>query len=392
MSYTTTKRPKKREPTQTPPEWIDLLGEFDHALTRVRLLWRRGQGRYRPLVPLSVAVEELDHAGMEEWDELELAETHYEWAVPTHESPVEREQRLRDNAAELWAMAVAWTRAKGPVCDFQLRGYGSENEILVEDGKRCNLTGERSRYEDDPSDRSTLEDTIRNLIKDERNAWQQVDKTKDALLGRLVDERTKLFDNMDRASSAAPKIIDNLRAVLDSAMAFQQRQFDNLVDQVSHDRHIEVQAFTEMQRTQRVRAVSKIVGDGVSALIAGGLPLVHTLLDNLGRSSQGVPQFEDARDALAYLAITLRADQLVDCFTANAPPNIAQETINLLDGASLQDDEPSAVACVKKVARVLFNHPAYRKAVTPEQWIATQYIFGRIALLRYVTEEYEAGA
>src|SRR5690606_12137186 len=119
-----TKRAKKRQPTQTPPEWADILREHDHKLTRVRMLWRRGGGRYRPLVPVNLALEDLEALEFEDWEELELDETHFEWSTPIEETRDEREHRLADAARELWAVAMTWTRAKGPVCDFQLRGYG----------------------------------------------------------------------------------------------------------------------------------------------------------------------------------------------------------------------------------------------------------------------------
>ncbi|PRP96096.1 hypothetical protein [Enhygromyxa salina] len=142
-----TKRAKKRQSTQTPSEWVDIFAEHDDALVRVRILWRRGGGRYRPIVPVNLTLEDLEVLDFEEWEDLELPETNFDWSVPVDEHPDARERRLADNARELWAVAVLWSRAKGPVCDFQLRGYGSDDEILFEDGKRCNLSGEQSRYD-----------------------------------------------------------------------------------------------------------------------------------------------------------------------------------------------------------------------------------------------------
>ncbi len=78
-----TKRAKKRQPTQTPPEWADTLRKHDHELTRVRLLWRRGGGWYRPIVPVNLALEDLEVLEFEDWEELELDESHFEWGGTT---------------------------------------------------------------------------------------------------------------------------------------------------------------------------------------------------------------------------------------------------------------------------------------------------------------------
>ena len=68
------KRARKRQPTQPPPEWAELFAEHDDALTRVRMLWRRGGGRYRPLVPVNLALEDLEALDFEEWEEMEMDE------------------------------------------------------------------------------------------------------------------------------------------------------------------------------------------------------------------------------------------------------------------------------------------------------------------------------
>ena len=79
------------------------------------------------------------------------------------------------------------------ICGRQA-GYGGADEILFEDGKRCNLSGEQSRYDDASSEgeRPTVSDAVRQMINDERAAWMQMDRVKDGLINRLTDDREKL--------------------------------------------------------------------------------------------------------------------------------------------------------------------------------------------------------
>jgi hypothetical protein len=51
-----------------------------------------------------------------------------------------------------------------------LRGYGSDDEILFEDGKRCNLSGEHSRYDDSERERPPVDEAMRAMISAERSA------------------------------------------------------------------------------------------------------------------------------------------------------------------------------------------------------------------------------
>ena len=245
------KRAKKRHPTQTPPEWIDLFAEHDDDLTRVRMLWRRGGGRYRPLVPVNLALEDLETLDFEDWEDLELPETHFEWAVPLDEGPDDRQRRHAEAARELWAVAVLWTRAKGPVCDFQLRGYVGDEAIAFEDGKRCNLSGEQSRYDDNERERRPVDDAVRAMISDERAAWLQMDRVKDGLINRLTDDREKLFTHLDRTTAAAPELIGHARDVLERAIDFQQKHFEEYMSRAGGRRELEARAFAEYQKSKR---------------------------------------------------------------------------------------------------------------------------------------------
>ena len=68
------------------------------------MLWQRGGGRYRPIVPVNLALEDLEVLDFDEWEDLELPETNFDWSVPVDESPDTRDRRLADNAREVWVV------------------------------------------------------------------------------------------------------------------------------------------------------------------------------------------------------------------------------------------------------------------------------------------------
>jgi hypothetical protein len=387
------KRARKREPTQTPPEWFDLFREHDDQLVRVRLLWRRGGGRYRPIVPINLALEDLDNASFEEWEDFELRESHFDWATVDGENMVERDRRIEEVARELWAVAVAWTRAKGPVCDFQLRGYGSQGEILVEDGKRCNLSGERTRYEDDPAERSGVDETVRRLMGDERSAWRHLDQVKDSLIGRLTEERGRLFDNVERASSAAPAVISNVHHLLDRAIEFHQRSVDDYVSRAGGERELEARAFAELQKTRRSEAALGFLKDAATSLAGYALPFIQILREQ-GTRFHSVPEFKCAQQALGYLAITLKAEQIMACMSGGSEAqhrDSAEQTLATLDLLSRYPSEFEAVTKIEPLLTSLFTSGPFRSVATPEQLITVNYIIGRAALFRMAGNEHGGG-
>jgi hypothetical protein len=386
----TTKRARKRQPNQTPPEWADLFSTHDTSLTRVRMLWRRGGGKYRPLVPVNLALEDLEALDFEEWEDLELPETHYEWAVPTSEAPDERERRLAETARELWAVAVHWTRAKGPVCDFQLRGYGGDENILFEDGKRCNLSGEQSRYDDSDRERQPADEAMRAMIIDERAAWLQMDRVKDGMVSKLTDDRDKLFGYLERATRAAPDMIERARDVLERAIDFQQQKFEEHMSRAGGKRELEARAFAEYQKTKRMDAALAMVKDmGASAMVA--LPSLGKLIENItGRSAQSLPTFACAQHAMAYLYLSLEPERLAPCVAVEGEDPIATATkvISLLDYYSRMRDEPAMLAQAETVIRKVLSRQAFRAIARDEEIIAVQYVMGRAALYRAVEDHH----
>jgi hypothetical protein len=387
----TTKRARKRQPNQTPPEWAELFSAHDTNLTRVRMLWRRGGGRYRPLVPVNLALEDLEALDFEEWEDLELPETHYEWAVPTSETPDQRERRLAETSRELWAVAVHWTRAKGPVCDFQLRGYGGDENILFEDGKRCNLSGEQSRYDDSERERPPADEAMRAMIIDERAAWLQLDRVKDGLVGRLTEDREKLFGHLDRTTRAAPELIGHARDVLERAIEFQQRHFEEYMSRAGGKRELEARAFAEYQKTKRMDAALAMVKDmGASAMVA--LPALGKLIERVtGRSAQSLPNFKCAQQAMAYLYLSLEPERLAPCVMGEGEEKLAMATkiIALIDHYSRTADERTMLANAEPLIRNVLSRQTFRAVASEEEFIAVQYVMGRAAMYRAMEDHHE---
>ncbi len=385
------KRAKKRQPTQTPSEWVDLFTEHDDVLMRIRMLWRRGGGRYRPLVPVNLALEDLEALDFDEWEELEMPETHFEWATLDSEAPDDHQRRLADQARELWAVAILWTRAKGPVCDFQLRGYANGEDILFEDGKRCNLSGEYSRYDDNERERPPVDEAMRAMISDERSAWHQMDRVKDGLIGQLNDDRERLFAHLDRTTSAAPELIENARDVLERAISFQQHHFEDYMSRAGGRRELEAKAFTEYQKTKRSNMAFAFLRDAGMAL-AATLPLVQGLLEGMtGRASQVIPKFEKAQQALAYLHLSVIPEQLAQCFSGTAEERLerAKSIIATFDVLSQRPDESAMLIEAQPLIRSLLSTLQFQQAVSPDQVLVAQYVIGRAAMFRMGQDVYE---
>jgi hypothetical protein len=384
-----TKRAKKRQPTQTPPEWADTFREHDHELTRIRMLWRRGGGRYRPIVPVNLALEDLEALDFEEWEELELDETHFEWSTPINETADERERRLAEAARELWAVAMAWTRAKGPVCDFQLRGYGSGDEIAFEDGKRCNLSGEHSRHDDSGQERATIDDTMRAMIGDERTAWHQMDRLKDAHITRLTTDSERLLANLERTTATAPRLIQDAREILEDAIEFQQKHFEDYVGRAGGQRELEAKAFAEYQKTKRFNGLFELLRDGGRAVVAA-IPTALQLFEHITeRDAPTLPKFEVAQQAIAYLHLSLQPERLAVCFagdTSEARLKRARTAMTILMRTSKIDDELQALIEVGPLIQYLFRTERFQEVASAEERIAARYVLARAAMYRLAYE------
>ena len=377
-------------PTQTPSQWVELFSTHDAELIRVRMLWRRGGSRYRPLVPLNLALEELEQLDFDQWEELELPETHFEWATVEKEGDDERSHRVAATARELWSLAVAWTSAKGPVCDFQLRGYGPQDEILFEDGRRCNLSGERARYDDD-DDRGTsnLGDALRRHLNDERSSWQSIDRVKDSLLTRMTSEREKLFSSLEQSTNAAPALIERIHELFDTAISYQQRTYHEHMTGAGARREFEVRAFAEQERTKRSEMLLSFARQTGQAMFAA-VPAVHAMfVEAFGRVSQSMPEFKVAQHALAYLYLTLTVEDVAKYTKVEAQGmSDAHAFLSLLDTMSRRSDEAQVLSELEPVVRLVLTSDGFLAGLSEQQRMAVHFIVGRAALFRFAREKF----
>jgi hypothetical protein len=73
-----------------------------------------------------------------------------------------------------------------------------------------------------------------------------MDRVKDGLIGRLTDDRERLFGHLDRTTSAAPALIENARNVLERAIGCQQRHFEEYMSRAGGQRELEARALPSL--------------------------------------------------------------------------------------------------------------------------------------------------
>ena len=122
---------------------------------------------------------------------------------------------------------------------------------MFEDGKRRNLSGEQSRYDDNDQERATIDDTMRAMIGDERGTWHQMDRVIHAHITLLTNESERLFGHLKRTTAAAPRLIEDAREILERAIDFQQKHYEDCVGRAGGRRELEARAFAEYQKTKR---------------------------------------------------------------------------------------------------------------------------------------------
>ena len=263
-------------------------------------------------------------------------------------------------------------------------------------GKRCNLSGEQSRYDDASSERErpTVSDAVRQMINDERAAWMQMDRVKDGLINRLTDDREKLFKHLDRTTTAAPELIENARDVLERAINFQQSHFADYMSRATGQRQLEAEAFKEYQRTKRADRAFVLVRDLGSSAFAAIPTIRAAVMDITGNVGQALPKFGCAQQAMAYLHLTVQIEQLVQCFTGTQAERLqtAQEVSAMFDACSRIPDERAMLKQAEHIVKDLLATPVFAGVATPEQHVVAQYVIGRAALLRVVYEHGEQSA
>ncbi|NVB38214.1 hypothetical protein G6O69_37990 [Pseudenhygromyxa sp. WMMC2535] len=362
---------KKRE-ASAPNEWIDALVAHDEQLLRVRLLWRRGSSRYRPMVSPALDLSEFEGAPVRTWEGFELSDTHFEWPPGEDEDPQELREQARLIVEGLWRRCVHWARGLDSRCDFQLRGYGEDGAVLFEVSRR--VEGGRGPSEEmGEEEHSPPQDRF-------GDDFERINAIKDELLLKLTEERNHSFSLAQKASAAAPELISSTRAILERAIEYEQEQVRGLLDQHTGRTEARARAFEAKQQTQRRGMTLEFLRYAVDATLTTVVPTARAMFENwANRSMQVFPEFRCAQQALAYVGMTLTQPQLCKLFNDNR--NAIEGFMVLVEEAAKMEDEREALLHLRGMSKV-FVTKRFLEIGTPEQQLAGRYIVGRLAMYR----------
>lgn len=388
------------ESTTSPSAWVDALEEHDAELARVRLMWRRGGGRYRPMVRPDVDPNDLEEAPMSDWDANELPDAHPEWSGPNPLESVEQARaRVRKMGAHFWRLALDWTRANGPICDVQLRGYTSDGGVLFEEGKRCNLAAgsrrstsaseglpvverERVEHRREPTEheRERLEHERDFQARREARLMadvHQIHHTYGDLLGSLKRERDEAMGLTQETIRLVPDLFAEASKVIRDSLDHHRAQVRETVANATGKREYEFHAYSEQQETARHDRTIGFLIEAVQVGVGMLGPLASQIIETMrGRAgATGFMEFQNAQQALAYLHMTLTQLQLGHLF-----PNSVSDFMDILAECARCEDESEALRGLKGM-EVIFKSPRWAQAAQPDQQIAARYVIGRISLL-----------
>jgi hypothetical protein len=385
-----------------PTAWVDLLDEHDAELGRVRLFWRRGKGRYRPILRDGIDPAGLENASMADWDAQELPETNLVWFVENDETAADRRRRVKKLAQHFWSVATQWAHRHGPIIDAQLRGYNGDGAIMFEAGKRCNVAdatksrrgvGEDADEDDDDDPRvASSTDHLGDFSPDRERARlleRELARQHKTLLGEIEQLHRSYGDLLQRAAATTqettrvtPALLSNAGDILRDAIAYQREQVANMIDQSTGRRELELEEVRERHRTQRHQDTFFFARDALLALIGAGFPMAVELSRIwTSRMAHAIPEFKTAQQAMAYLGLTLNEVQLRALFTTD--DSIASFMDRLAEAAQVQD-EREAIAHLVGLEK-LFRNKKWFDVATAEQQIASRYILGRAAIYRMGT-------
>lgn len=384
------------ESQTTPSVWVDLLDEHDHELRRVRLMWRRGGGRYRPLVRPGIDPADLEHAPLADWETHELPAACPHWVVEPNETPDERRRRLKLLADHFWRLGVQWTRDHGPICDLQLRGYTDGDAILFEAGKRCNLASEQPAEPPTPFATSSegLSPREREREREFTAAREarlladvgQIHRTYGDLLGSLKQERDDAIRTLQESTRTIPSLFGAATDAIKDSIGFQKEHVRDLIANASGTREFEVRAFAERQQSYRHERTLGFLRDAVTASAGSVGSLIAQVIQTVNsKTSHGILEYQVAQQAIAFLHLTLMPGQLAQLFPHR---EASAEFMGLLLAAAAKDDESEALHALKGMEG-MFRSPGWAQVAMPDQQIAARFIVGRAAMLRV---RYAAGA
>ncbi|PRQ02044.1 hypothetical protein [Enhygromyxa salina] len=344
------------------------------------MLWRRGNVPYRPVVPDHVNVDDLHDD--RDWDHLELPETHFEWCSEDAEFPATRRKKIEETVGDLWTIAVNWTRSRGDWCDFQLVGFGINDELLFEDGRRCRL----SEDEDDGDSSSPPSDGPRSWGRDARESagWLDLQREHAKSLREIIDY-TK--SDRDNAVGRANETLENNHRLwaqannaVREAIDYQREQVARSQDQQSGRIELKARALAEMEKTRRAAQMFGFLKYGLDSAIANVLPFADRLVEVLGNRNITVfPEFKCAQQAMAYLVLTLTVTQLD--LLMKGDRKAAGAVLAVLDQAASIKSEQEALVQIVRLVRLL-RSDLFRDVANPEQQLAARYIIGRLAMYR----------
>jgi hypothetical protein len=375
-----------------PTRWVDLIEIHDHKLARVRMMWRRGGGEYRPMVPTEALADQAEETG--DWDSLELEETHFEWITEGDDAPTQRRERITETVGELWEIAIQWTRAFGDWCDFQLLGFDSANRTVFCDGKRCDLRTVDGITGSDEPDREPDRDDGADGWARRREFERRMDGRINDFLDRMSTERNKSFETARESLStaqrafgavqesidAAPRLLTKASEVLREAIDYQSEQNRQIRDQSSGRLEMRAKAFAEMERSRRRGMALEFGKFAVEAGMAHLVPLANRIVEVLGdRNVTVFPEFKRAQQAMAYLFLDITQFQLSQLFGTKS--NAPGEFMALLDQGSRMPIERNAIEHIVELIPIL-RAEEFRRVATAEQQLAARYIIGRAAMLR----------
>lgn len=374
-----------------PSAWVDVLEDFDAELVRVRLLWRRGGGRYRPMVRPDVDPETLEKAPMSDWDANELPGAHPQW--PIHdpgESEDEARTRVRRMAGHFWRLAVEWTRAHGPICDLQLRGYARDGAVLFEEGKRCNLAaGSRRATSASVGPLPVEREHERERIESEREREfqarretrlladvHQIHRTYGDLLGSLKRERDEAMNVTQETVRLVPDLFADAARVIRESLDLHREHVRESSQNANGGRETMFRAYAEQQETARHERTVDFLLKAVQAGVGALGPLASQIVETFrGRPGASLIEFRNAQQALAFLHMTLTPLQLEHLF-----PNSSGKFMDALGSAAQHEDEVEALRALGGM-EVIFRSPRWSQAAQPDQQIAARFVIGRIAML-----------
>lgn len=379
--------PRPKRNYQVPPEdWVSSLEEYDDRLFRVRMLWRRGGGDYRPMTSESMPKEALDSP--DQWEGVELEGAHFDWQGPGDAPPADRHREIYVIAEETWRVAARWTRMQGRWCDFQLCGLDEDGQTLFEVGKRYHLDppGNSGRVSTDPPVEPRLPvSDVQNVRVGEGTRWlyDRVSEERD----KAADERDKMFGQAHAAHQALldgmkvfPELMGDTSRVLKQVMDEHRVERDVARSQFTAQAQAQAAAIREMEKTKRRENAGKVVVEGIRAASTFMGPVFQAGLKYLtDRKAQTVPEFEVIQQGIVYLVQGMDTPMVKRIFDGDM--QMAGAFIGVMDEAGQANTELAAIKILRPMLPVIRSEQL-RDEISDEQNVARLFILGRVSIYK----------